>query len=119
MRLRAELLVGHSDGISPLPPGKGDGASPAARADWREIAHMPRIRPLPKDEAHPDATAFYDQDEQRHGLVLNPTPIMAYRPSILAASRGLDRSMRQEAVLSAELRALVCTRVAQLIGCPF
>ena len=80
---------------------------------------MSRIRPLPRDEAHPDAQRFYDQDERAFGLVLNPTGVMAYRPSVLAASRTLGRAVGQDGVLPPALRALVCVRVATLVGCPF
>lgn len=80
---------------------------------------MERIRPLERDEAHPDAQVFYDQDERAFGLVLNPTRILAYRPPIQAAARALNRSVSKEATLSEALRALICVRVATLVGCPF
>jgi hypothetical protein len=80
---------------------------------------MDRIRPLTREEAHPDARAFYDQDERAFGLVLNPTGVMAYRPPVLAAARALGRSVVKDGVLPAALRALVCVRVATLAGCPF
>ena len=80
---------------------------------------MSRIKPLERDEAHPDAQPFFDQDERAFGLVLNPTRIFAYRPLILAAARTLSRSVAKEAVLPAGLRSLVCVRVAMLVGCPF
>jgi hypothetical protein len=80
---------------------------------------MPRIKPLTRDEAHPDAQAMFEQDEQRFGMVLNPTGVMAYRPPVLRAARGLGRSVGVDGVLTAELRALVCVRVATLVGCPF
>jgi len=80
---------------------------------------MSRINPLDRDEAHPDAQQFFDQDERAYGLVLNPTRIMAYRPPILAASRGLSRSVAKDATLPAGLRSLICVRIATLVGCPF
>ncbi len=78
-----------------------------------------RIKPLNRAEAHADAQPFFEQDERAFGLVLNPTRIFAYRPPILAAYRSLSRSVAKEAVLPAGLRALVCVRVAMLVGCPF
>jgi len=80
---------------------------------------MDRIRPLDRDEAHADARQFFDQDERVFGLVLNPTRVFAYRPPILAASRALSRSVAKEAVLPAGLRAMICVRIAMLVGCPF
>ena len=80
---------------------------------------MSRIRPLHRDEAPPDAQRFYDQDERAFGIVLNPTRVAAYRPPILGAYRALGRAVATDAVLPADLRALVCVRVAMLVGCPF
>ncbi len=80
---------------------------------------MRRIKPLDRDEAHPDARSFFDKDEQVFGVVLNPTRVFAYRPPILAAAKGLSRSVAEEATLSAGLRAMICVRVAMLVGCPF
>jgi hypothetical protein len=79
---------------------------------------MTRIEPLERDAAPADAQRFFDLDEQLYGTVLNPTRVQAYRPSILAASKGLSRSVGVDAVLPAGLRALVCMRVAMLVGCP-
>jgi len=80
---------------------------------------MERVRSLTRDEAAPEAQASFDRDEAAFGLVLNPTKVMAHRPSILAASKGLSRSVSVDATLPADLRALVCVRVATLVGCPF
>jgi hypothetical protein len=44
---------------------------------------------------------------------------MAYRPPVLAAAKQLGRSVADGGVLPADLRALVCVRVATLVGCPF
>jgi hypothetical protein len=80
---------------------------------------MSRIEPLNRDDAHPDAQAFFNQDMRAFGLVLNPTRVMAYRPPIQAAARALSRSVSKDAVLPAGLRALICVRIATLVGCPF
>lgn len=80
---------------------------------------MSRLPPLRREQAHPDAQPFYDQDERAFGLVLNPTGVFAYRPPILAAARALGRSVAKDAVLPAGLRALICVRIAMLVGCPF
>ncbi len=78
-----------------------------------------RIRPLERDEAHPDAREFFDQDERAYGMVLNPTRIFAHRPPIQAAARALSRSVGKDGVVPAGLRALICMRIAALVGCPF
>ncbi len=80
---------------------------------------MDRIRPLSREEAHPDVQQFYDQDMKAFGLVLNPTGVLAYRPPIMTAMRQLNRSLYKDSTLPAGLRALVCVRIAAKVGCPF
>ena len=80
---------------------------------------MPRIRPLTREEAHPGAQRFFDQDEKHFGFVLNPTGVFAYRPPVLEAARALGRSVGKDGALTTGLRALICVRVAMLVGCPF
>lgn len=80
---------------------------------------MDRIRPLSREQAHPEVQPFYDQDVRRFGLVLNPTGVLAYRPPIMAAMRQLNSSLYKDSTLPAGLRALVCVRIAALVGCPF
>ena len=80
---------------------------------------MSRIKPIEREEAAPDAQRAFDQDEHLFGVVLNPTRVQAHRPPILAASKALSRSVAVDAVLPAGLRAMVCVRVAMLVGCPF
>jgi hypothetical protein len=78
-----------------------------------------RIEPLDREHVHPDAIPFYDQDERAYGLVLNTTQVLAYRPSILGGARALSRGVLTDSVTPPELRALIYTRVAMLVGCPF
>ena len=80
---------------------------------------MSRNHALERDEAPEAAREFFDRDERVFGLVLNPTRVQAYRPSILAAAKALSRSVGTDGVLPAALRTLVCQRVAMLVGCPF
>ena len=84
-----------------------------------EEGYVQRIRPLDQSEASEDARQAYDQDLRAFGQVLNPTTVFAYRPPILTAARALGRSVAKHATLPASLRALVCVRVAALVGCPF
>jgi hypothetical protein len=78
-----------------------------------------RIKPLTPDDAPEDARVLFEQDVRAFGFVLNPTGVVAYRPPIAEAARRLGRSVAKEAVLPDALRALVCVRVATLVGCPF
>ena len=48
-----------------------------------------------------------------------PTLVMAHCPPLVRAAAGLSVALEKSDRLPAELRDLVCLRVAQLIGCPF
>lgn len=57
---------------------------------------------------------------RRHGAVLEPTALWAYRPRALLAFLVLFRALRgRRSPLSASLRALVSLRVSQLTSCAF
>ena len=80
---------------------------------------MARIRPLTKDEVAPEVRQALEQAERAFGVPLIPTGIQAYSPAILDASRALAAAPARSRTLPAQLRSLVCLRVAQLAGCPF
>jgi hypothetical protein len=80
---------------------------------------MPRIRPLTKDEVGQEARALLEQAERAFGEPLAPSGIQAYCPPILEASRILGAAPARSAQLRAQLRSLVCLRVAQMVGCRF
>ncbi len=80
---------------------------------------MARIRPLAKDEVAPAVRPALEQAERALGQPLVPLGIQAYCPPILEASRALGEAPARSHQLRNELRALVCLRVAQLVGCPF
>lgn len=80
---------------------------------------MPRIRPLTKDEATPEARQIMEAGERARGEVLVSHAVQAYSPPILEASSVLAAAPARSHALSGQLRSLVCLRVAQLVGCPF
>ena len=80
---------------------------------------MARIRPLTKDEVGPAARSAMEQAERAFGKPLISVGIQAYCPPILEASRALGAAPARSRTLPAELRSLVCLRVAQMVGCPF
>jgi hypothetical protein len=80
---------------------------------------MPRIRPLTKDEATPEAREIMEAGERAFGEVLVSNAVKAYSPPILEASSVLGAAPARSHAVSGQLRSLVCLRVAQMIGCPF
>lgn len=80
---------------------------------------MPRIRPLSKDEVPLDARAIMEAGERAFGEVLLSHRVQAYSPPILQAGSALGTAPARSGSLPAQLRSLVCLRVAQLVGCPF
>jgi hypothetical protein len=80
---------------------------------------MPRIPPLDRDDAPPEAQAFFDRDLEVFGQVLNSTQIAAYRPGIAAAAKRLGQAVAEAGLIPEQLRLLMNVRVASLVGCPF
>lgn len=80
---------------------------------------MERIRPLGKDEVSPEIRQAMEQSERAYGVPLITQGILAYAPPIFDAARALGAAPARSRTLTHELRGLVCTRVAQLAGCPF
>ncbi len=80
---------------------------------------MARLRPLSKDEAPAEARPLLEAAEKRFGEPSVPAGIQARCPPILEAGRMLGAAPGQSGTLPAELRSLVCVRVAQIVTCPF
>lgn len=80
---------------------------------------MTRVKPLGKDEAAEAARPFLEAAERALGQPSVPAGIQAHCPPILEASRALSSAPHKSGLLPAELRSLVCVRVAQIVTCPF
>jgi alkylhydroperoxidase family enzyme len=80
---------------------------------------MPRVRPLTEAEVEPEVAAILQSAAKTFGKPSPGTGIQAYCPPILAASRALGAAPARSHTLDAQLRHLVCLRVAQIVGCPF
>ena len=80
---------------------------------------MSRIQPLIKFEAPKEARPMLEAAEKRFGEPSVPAGIQARCPPILAAGQMLGAAPGKSGTLSAELRSLVCVRVAQIVTCPF
>ena len=80
---------------------------------------MSRIRPLSRDEAPEAARPLLEAAERAIGQPSVPAGIQAHCPPILEAGRALGSAPARSGLLPAELRSLVCVRVAQIVTCPF
>jgi alkylhydroperoxidase/carboxymuconolactone decarboxylase family protein YurZ len=80
---------------------------------------MPRLRPLTPDEVSPEVASILESAAKTFGKPSPGTGIQAYCPPILEASRALGAAPARSHTLEAQLRHLVCLRVAQVVGCPF
>ena len=80
---------------------------------------MPRIHPLSRDEAPPEAQPAYDRNLETYGVVLNSTGVYAHRPTIQQGLGALSRGIQESGLLPARLRVLVNLWVATRAGCPF
>ena len=80
---------------------------------------MARIRSLTRDEVEPQVAAIFDQAVTPGGDTRLPVTIQAHCPPILEASRALGAAPARSGTLPPVIRALVCLRAAQLVGCVF
>ena len=80
---------------------------------------MPRLRPLSRDEAPEAARPAMDAAARAFDSPMTTAGIQARCPPILDAGRALGAAPARSGTLPAELRYLVCVRVAQIVQCPF
>jgi alkylhydroperoxidase family enzyme len=69
--------------------------------------------------AAPEVIEAFKRQTEQWGAPLGPTLVMAHCPPLVRAAAGLSAALERSGQLPAELRDLVCLRVAQLVGCPF
>jgi hypothetical protein len=74
---------------------------------------------LSKEEAPEETRELLAAAEKRFGEPSVPAGIQARCPPILEAGRALGAAPALSGTLPAELRSLVCVRVAQIVTCPF
>jgi alkylhydroperoxidase family enzyme len=78
-----------------------------------------RIPPIDPATAAPEIQEVLGRQTELWGAPLAPTLVLAHCPPLVRASAGLSIALEKSGQLAADLRDLVCLRVAQLIGCPF
>ena len=80
---------------------------------------MARMRPLTKDEVPEEIRTVIEAGERWLGQTPLSIGIQARCPAILDASRALGAAPAKSGMLDAQLRALVCLRAAEMVGCLF
>jgi len=77
---------------------------------------MPRI-PAASDDIRADVRAVCDRLKERYGSLPLNHAVLARRPSIFRAFRGMWEGLEESGLLPARLVDLVNVMVASLIGC--
>lgn len=77
---------------------------------------MPRI-PAANDVIPADVRAVCDRLKERYGSLPQNHAVLARRPSVFRAFRGMWEGLEASGLLPARLVDLVNVRVASLIGC--
>ena len=80
------------------------------------MTDMPRV-PAANDDIPADVRAVCDKLKKRYGSLPLNHAILAQRPSIFRAFRGMWEGLEASGLLPARLVDLVNVRVASLIGC--
>ena len=79
----------------------------------------PRVPPVDPADAAPELREIFARQTEQWGAPLTPTLVLAHCPPLVRASAGMSMALEKSGQLPADLRDLICLRVAQLIGCPF
>ena len=80
------------------------------------MARIPDVTEITED---PIVKESFESQKKLHGLILNTSKIYAHRPTIMRGHHLLSQGVDESGLLSAELKALLCVRVASINGCPF
>ena len=79
---------------------------------------MARINGVTESE-NSDVHQIFEEQRKRHGFVSNTAKIFALRPTIHKGVQALAQGIQESGLISPELRNLVCTRTANINGCPY
>ena len=80
---------------------------------------MARICGVTEYEASPELKAVFEQQKHTYGTVLNSTPVIALRPTILEGSNSLAAGIDASGLIEPSLKSLLYTKTAWINGCPF
>jgi alkylhydroperoxidase family enzyme len=80
---------------------------------------MVRVPGIDPNDADPAVRALFESQTAIWGAPLAPYLVYARRPGVCLAVRGMWDALDASGLIEAPLKALVCRRVASLIGCPF
>ena len=78
-----------------------------------------RLPPVDPADVPAEVREALARQTEAWGAPLAPTLVMAHCPPLVRGAAGLSVALEKSGQLPAELRDLICLRVAQLIGCPF
>ena len=80
---------------------------------------MARISGVTEADAPDDVKELFERQKGVYGTVLNTTPIIALRPTILRGSNALSAGIDASGLIEPALRNLVYTKTGWINGCPF
>lgn len=80
---------------------------------------MARVAGISEKDATPEVKEIFQRQRSMFGQVLNTTPVIALRPTILAGSTALAAGIDASGLIDPPLKYLVYTKTAWINGCPF
>ena len=80
---------------------------------------MARVVGISEEDATPEVKELFRRQRSMFGQVLNTTPVIALRPTILAGSTALAAGIDASGLIDPPLKYLVYTKTAWINGCPF
>ena len=80
---------------------------------------MARVAGISEADATPEVKELFQRQRSMFGEVLNTTPVIALRPTILAGSTALAAGIDASGLIDPPLNYLVYTKTAWINACPF
>lgn len=80
---------------------------------------MPRVQPVPVDEAPQAARPVFERFVAERGVVPNMFRTLALRPEMMNAFAESLRAVFQTGALPVRLKEMVTVRVSQVNGCSY
>lgn len=80
---------------------------------------MLRVKGIDKAEAPAEVKAIFEEQEKRHGSVLNTAKVYGLRPTIQKGVQALSEGILKSGLIEPDLRHLVCLKAASINGCPY
>jgi hypothetical protein len=80
---------------------------------------MLRIKGVSEEDAPEEVRQVFAAQEKEYGSILNTGKVYGLRPTIQKGVQALQQGIIASGLIPADLRHLLCMKVASINGCPY